>query len=84
MSLTRAYRLLAALPALAILVGVPFVNGARGYVLGLPILLFWIVSCVVLTSVMMAVVGALDHRHDARADRGREAREDAPANRDRP
>jgi hypothetical protein len=63
----RRYRWLALIPPLAILVGVPLVNGIRGYVLGLPVLLFWIVCCVLLTSLVMAVVGALDARAD-RAD----------------
>jgi Protein of unknown function (DUF3311) len=63
----RAHHLLALLPAVAILVGVPFANGVPGYVLGLPFLLFWIVACVVATSVIMAVIGALDRRADAAA-----------------
>jgi hypothetical protein len=58
------YRALAALPATAILFGVPFANQVRGYVLGMPFLLFWIVACVLLTSVVMAVVGALDRRRE--------------------
>jgi drug/metabolite transporter (DMT)-like permease len=65
----RPYRWLALLPALAILVGVPFVNGHRAFVFGLPLLLFWIVACVVATSVVMALIGALDRRHAARRDR---------------
>ena len=64
----RLHRALAALPAVAILVGVPIVNGVERYVLGLPFLLFWIVGCVLLTSLVMALVGALDRRAD-RAER---------------
>ncbi len=63
----RRHRWLALVPPLAILVGVPIVNGLRGYVLGLPVLLFWILCCVLLTSLVMAVIGALDRRAD-RAD----------------
>jgi uncharacterized membrane protein len=62
------YRALAALPATAILVGVPFANHVRAYVLGMPFLLFWIVACVLLTSVVMAVVGALDRRRERSGD----------------
>jgi hypothetical protein len=66
---SRAYRWLALLPALAILVGVPFANRVEPYVLGLPFLLFWILGCVLLTSAVMALVAALDLRRPAdRAD----------------
>jgi hypothetical protein len=61
------YRWLAALPALLILFGVPFANRVHRMVLGLPFLLFWIVCCVVLTSAVMALVGALDAKHAADA-----------------
>jgi hypothetical protein len=61
----RPYHWLALLPALGILVGVPLANRVRPYVLGLPFLLFWILCCVVLTSVVMAAIAALDHRHAA-------------------
>jgi hypothetical protein len=61
----RAYHLLAVLPAAAILVGVPLANQVRGYVLGLPFLLFWILACVIATSVIMTVIGALDRRAQA-------------------
>ena len=40
--------------------GVPFANRVEPYVLGLPFLLFWIVLWVVMTSVVMGVVYALD------------------------
>jgi hypothetical protein len=56
----RPYHLLAALPALGLLVGVPFVNRVEPYVLGLPFLLFWIVAWVAVTSVLMAIVWMLD------------------------
>ena len=66
------YRWLAAVPGLLILVGVPFANRVHRLVLGLPFLLFWIVCCVVLTSIVMAIIGALDARRTA-------AERDAPA-----
>ena len=68
----RAHHWLATLPAAAILVGVPFANRVRGYVLGLPFLLFWIVACVLATSAIMAVIGALDRR-DAASSPGPDA-----------
>ena len=56
------HRWLAVIPALLLLVGVPFANGVTARVMGIPFLLFWIVGCVVLTSLIMALVGALDAR----------------------
>ncbi|MBI5837529.1 MAG: DUF3311 domain-containing protein [Candidatus Eisenbacteria bacterium] len=67
----RAYRLLALLPGLAILVGVPLANRVRPYVLGLPFLLFWIVCCVLLTSAVMTLVWYLDRAADAAKGPGR-------------
>ena len=64
------HRWLATLPGLLILVGVPFVNRVHARVLGMPFLLAWIVGCVLLTSVVMALVGRLD---DAQARRARSA-----------
>jgi hypothetical protein len=61
----RRYRWLAILPAVGILGGVPFANRVEPYVLGLPFLLFWIVSWVLLTAAIMGVVLALDRRRDA-------------------
>ncbi len=40
----------------------PFANGVPATVFGLPFLLFWIVACVLATSLVMAIVGALDRR----------------------
>lgn len=64
MARSRGYRWLAAVPALAILGGVPLANRVHAYVLGLPFLLFWIVACVLLTSGVMFLVGALDRGAD--------------------
>lgn len=63
----RPHHLLALLPPLGLLVGVPLANGVRRAVFGMPFLLFWILACVVATSLVMAIVGALDRR--AAADR---------------
>ncbi len=61
----RTYRWLAALPGVALLVGVPFANHVRRYVLGLPFLLAWILLWVLLTSVLMALIAAWDRGHAA-------------------
>jgi quinol-cytochrome oxidoreductase complex cytochrome b subunit len=60
------HRWLATLPGLLILVGVPFANQVRTHVLGMPFLLAWIVGCVLLTSLVMAIVGRLDEEHARR------------------
>ena len=56
----RPYHLLALLPTVGLLGGVTFANRVEPYVLGLPFLLFWVVSWVVMTSVIMAVITSLD------------------------
>lgn len=61
----RPFHWLAVLPALAIVAGVPFANRVHAYVLGLPFLLAWIVGCVLFTSLIMTVIGALDRRADS-------------------
>ena len=53
-------RLLAALPFIGILLGVPFFNRVEPLVLGMPLVLAWIVMWVVLTAVIMTVVYRLD------------------------
>ena len=58
----RHHRWLALLPAILITFGVPWANRVRPFVLGLPFQLFWMLCCVVLTSVVMAIVHALDGR----------------------
>lgn len=60
-------RLLAALPFIGILLGVPFVNRVEPLVLGMPFVLGWIVAWVVLSSIIMAIVYRLDasNRHVA-------------------
>ncbi|MCG5073294.1 DUF3311 domain-containing protein [Paraburkholderia tagetis] len=53
-------RLLAALPFIGILIGVPFVNRTEPLVLGMPLVLAWIVLWVVLTAAIMGIVYKLD------------------------
>lgn len=49
-------RWLAILPFLGILAGTPFFNSVTPSILGLPVILVWLVSWVVATSVIMAAV----------------------------
>jgi hypothetical protein len=60
-------RVLAALPFIGMLVGVPFVNRVEPLVLGMPFVLAWIVMWVVLSSIIMAIIYNLDptNRHVA-------------------
>ena len=53
-------RVLAALPFIGILLGVPFVNRVEPLVLGMPFVLAWIVMWVVLSSIIMAIIYSLD------------------------
>lgn len=60
------YRWLALLPAIGMLGGAPFANRVEPYVAGLPFLLFWILVWVLLTSVVMGLIYALDRAHEKR------------------
>ncbi|HVE06537.1 MAG TPA: DUF3311 domain-containing protein [Paraburkholderia sp.] len=71
-----SFRLLAVLPFIGILLGVPFVNRVEPLVLGMPLVLAWIVMWVVLTAAIMALVYRLDPANRAAAE-GRTA-EDRP------
>jgi len=66
-----SFRLLAALPFIGILLGVPFVNRVEPLVLGMPFVLAWIVLWVVSTAVIMAIVYRLDpSNRDTTVDAG--------------
>jgi 4-hydroxybenzoate polyprenyltransferase len=71
MSRARPHHWLALVPTVLVCAGVPFANRARPFILGLPFLLFWLLACVLATSVVMAMVHTLDRRADA-AERRRE------------
>ena len=71
----RPHHGLAALPTAAIVFGVPWANHVHAYVLGLPFLLFWMLVCVLLTSLVMAIVHALDQREAAARRRAAESGE---------
>ena len=53
-------RLLAVLPFLGILVGVAFVNRVEPLVLGMPLLLAWLVFCIVLSAAVMGIIYYFD------------------------
>jgi len=53
-------RVLALIPILCIFVGVAFANRTYPIVLGMPFLFFYMVACIVFTSIVMAIVYALD------------------------
>jgi Protein of unknown function (DUF3311) len=61
----RPVYLLAALPFLGLLGGIPFANRVTPFVLGLPFILFWIVLWVVISSVIMWVIYSMDPRNRA-------------------
>ena len=65
-------RVLAALPFVGILLGVPFVNRVEPLVLGMPFVLAWIVMWVVLSSIIMAIVYRLDPSNRQLAAEGEE------------
>jgi xanthosine utilization system XapX-like protein len=67
-------RLLAVLPFIGILLGVPFVNRVEPLVLGMPLVLAWIVFWVVMTAVIMAIVYRFDPANRAGAQSAEEAR----------
>src|SRR5438552_2994402 len=62
----RGHRWLALLPALAICVGSPLVDRLHASIAGVPLLLVWILGCVLMTSAVMAVIAALDDRSPPR------------------
>ncbi|WP_373060306.1 DUF3311 domain-containing protein [Gemmatimonas sp.] len=60
--MNKPYRLLAVVPAVAILGAPWFANRIEPRILGMPFLLGWIVFWVLMSSVVMAIIGALDRR----------------------
>jgi hypothetical protein len=65
----RNLRWLAALPFIGVLVGPFFLNRVEPFVLGLPLLLAWLVSCVLGTSAIMALIYFTDPENRAPEDR---------------
>jgi pilus assembly protein TadC len=56
----KLHQLLAIIPFIGLLGGVPFANKVTPYVFGMPFVLFYIVLWVVITSVIMAIVFKMD------------------------
>jgi hypothetical protein len=56
----RTVRWLAVLPFLALLVGPFFVNRVTPYVLGMPFLLAWVVTWILLSALIMALIFRFD------------------------
>ncbi|HEY3598544.1 MAG TPA: DUF3311 domain-containing protein [Paraburkholderia sp.] len=69
-----SFRLLAVLPFIGILLGVPFVNRVEPLVLGMPLVLAWIVLWVVLSAAIMAIIYRLDPANRQPAAEAGEAR----------
>lgn len=67
-------RLLAVLPFIGILLGVPFVNRVEPLVLGMPLVLAWIVFWVVMSAAIMALVYRLDPANRAGTQLNEEGR----------
>ena len=66
-------RLLAVLPFIGILLGVPFVNRVEPLVFGMPLVLAWIVFWVVMSAAIMALVYRLDPTNRTGVQRTEEA-----------
>jgi Protein of unknown function (DUF3311) len=64
----RNLRWLAALPFLGILIGPFFLNRVEPFVLGLPLLLAWLVFCVIGTSAVMGLIYLTDPQNRAPED----------------
>ncbi len=62
--LERPYRLLALVPAVAIIGAPLFANRIDPRVAGMPFLLAWIVGWIIMTSIIMTVIRVLDERHE--------------------
>jgi hypothetical protein len=58
----RPYRWLALIPPAGMLGGVPFVNRAAPHVLGLPPMMAWTIAWILVTSIVLGVIFALDNR----------------------
>jgi hypothetical protein len=66
----RRYHLLALLPALGMLGGLPFANRVHPLILGLPFLMAWLVGWVIATAGIMAWILRLDRLNGLIEDEG--------------
>jgi hypothetical protein len=60
--------LVALVPALGLVAGLPFANRLEPVILGLPFLLFWILAWVLATPLFLAVAYVIVERADDEAD----------------
>ncbi len=67
----RRYHLLALLPVLGMLGGLPFANRVHPMVLGLPFLMAWLVAWVVATAGIMAFILRLDRLNGIATNEGK-------------
>ncbi|MGV7243087.1 DUF3311 domain-containing protein [uncultured Caballeronia sp.] len=68
------FRIMAALPFIGILVGVPFANHVEPLILGMPFVLAWIVIWIVLSAVIMGIIYRLDPANRGPIDHAGEVR----------
>jgi len=68
------FRIMAALPFIGILIGIPFVNQVEPLVLGMPFVLAWIVIWIVLSAVIMGIIYRLDPANRQAVNEAGEAR----------
>ena len=68
------FRVMAALPFIGILIGVPFVNQVEPLILGMPFVLAWIVIWIVLSAVIMGIIYRLDPANRQAVNEAEEAR----------
>ncbi len=61
---TKLAMIPAAIPALALTLGLPFVNRIQPVILGLPLLLFWIAAWVAATPLFLAIAYLIERRVD--------------------
>jgi hypothetical protein len=68
------FRIMAALPFIGILIGVPFANHVEPLVLGMPFVLAWIVIWIVLSAIIMGIIYRLDPANRHAVNEAAEAR----------
>jgi hypothetical protein len=68
------FRVMAALPFIGILLGVPFVNQVEPLILGMPFVLAWIVIWIVLSAIIMGIIYRLDPANRTSESPAEEAR----------
>ncbi|HEY3287453.1 MAG TPA: DUF3311 domain-containing protein [Gemmatimonadaceae bacterium] len=64
----RRYHLLALLPALGMLGGLPFANRVQPLILGLPFVMAWLVAWVIVTAAIMAWILRTDTANGLASD----------------